>query len=340
MVSLLAWRATCRANFIMVNDELRLSLEALAARFFPNPTTFLEMLVPWSGLVVGEAALSHVLRDPSICKTSLEIAIGNLYFHPFLDSLSRLLPYGTVLDTRVVKPTPHGFSFHRHINRVAEYRLMSGLFVIVYESCTPSACDVVSRYWTTALMNFVTARTLGCAYPRLTLNNLTLICDARSSSMDWADHAMARTLVRLGFQTDTHSLNWPLYAWGPDSSPPTVEGCGRDLYVCPYQGRFFGDGGSLVVFQDGFRVDFKELQELSVAPYGPMVTWRLPSSGLCEGRCSIKDKVLPSYVVSMLSMFVDGSSGRPHLQLLMPAVSDGRSSITSRVTNCGRRYSI
>ena len=305
MDSLLAWRATCRDNYAEVNMELRVSLDGLVGRFLPDPSTFLERLIPWSGLIVGEAALSHILREPSICSTSLEIAIGNVYFKPFLESLSRLLPLGDILDTCVIKPSPDGYPFHQHITRIAEYRLMSGMFIIVYQSCTPSACDVVSGYWTTALMNFVTARSLGCAYPRLTLHRRALFCNMRSSSMDWADHAMARTLARLGFVTGDRAHDWlPRACQNTGSPQPTIKSCGRSLYVCPHQGRFFGDRGSLVVFHDGFAVDFKEMRALSVAPYGPMVAWRLPSSGCCEGSCMKQNRVLPSYVISMLMIFV------------------------------------
>ena len=344
MDSLLAWGSTCRDNYAAVNTELRLSLEALVGRFFPDPSAFLEMLIPWSGLIVGEAALSHVLHEPSICKTSLEIAISNIYFTAFLRSLSRLLPYGSLLDARVVKPPPRGYSFHRHISRIAEYRLMSGLFIVVYGSCTPSACDVVSGYWTTALMNFVTARTLGCAYPRLTLRKRALLCKSRSSSMDWADRAMAMTLDRFGFKMGYGVHNWLVHG-SRDTTPgqSTMVGCGQALYVCPQQARFFGDGGSLVIFHDGFAADLKEMRQLSVAPYGLMVAWRLPSTGSCEGGCMQCDDVLPRNAISMLMMFLDDATGSPLSQRLVERVSDTlclNLTLTPPTSRCAsRRYS-
>lgn len=343
MTSLLSWRATCHDNYVVVNVELRASLLALVARFLPDPTLFLQMLIPWSALIVGEAALSHVLQELSVCNSSLEIAVGNLYFKPFLRSLSRFLPLGTVVDTSVVKNAPPGFAYHRHITRFAQYRLMSGMFIVVYESSTPSACDVVSGYWTTALMNFVTPRTIGCAYPRLTLNNCAVLCDTRLSTMDWADHAMKRTLDRLGFESAYGSRGWPLHARGPSSTRAIIEDCGRTLYVCPHQGRFFGDRGSLVLFCDGFSVDFKEIRQMSVAPYGLMVAWRLPCSIWCEGNCIMDTTVLPAYVLTMLTMFAVDCSPYERSRPVVHTISDAhdlKPTVTPPVSTRGRRYSI
>ncbi|KAI1786382.1 hypothetical protein LXA43DRAFT_1099318 [Ganoderma leucocontextum] len=344
MPTLLAWRSASLDNYMTVNQHLRNSLHALIGRFFPDPVAFLQMLAPWGALIVGEAALSHILHQPTVCETTFELAIGNLYFQPFLDCLSRILSYDTHISSLLVKPAPDGFPFHRHITRIAECRLASGLFVVLYESSSPSACDVVSGYWTTALMNFVTGFTLGCAYPRLTFNQLTLECDSRTASLAWWDYAMASRLKRLRFNTDVRCENWPLSARGPSSSyQPIVDACGKSMYVCPLQGRYFGDLGSLVLFYDGFCVDLGELRDLGVAPFGPMVAWRMPCTGTCKGGCVEKDPVLPPFVISMLTQFADDTSTFARAHEVLHTIYEARSRnpvISPPPARRGRRYSV
>lgn len=347
MPSLIAWRSTCLRNYALVNQHIRGSLLVLLSRFFPDPTAFLQAMVPWSALIVGESALSHILRDQSICKFTLELAIGNLFFRPFVECISRLLPLGSHLATITVKPAPDGFPFHRHITRIAEFHLTSGLLIVLYESSTPSACDVVSGYWTTALMNFVTAFTLGCAYPRLTFNRLSLLSDSRSHAMAWWDHDMAIRLEHLNFQFDFRPDSWPLYKGmlSPSSSrsPTPIDGCGKALYICPLQSRYFGDPGSLVLFFDGFYVDIEDLRDLGVAPYGPMVAWRLPSMGTCDGDCINDGRILPPFVMSMLAQFADDNTDfvRPHEVLYTISNPDSHFPIVMPpVRQRSRRYSM
>ena len=346
MPSLLAWRSTCLRNYALVNQHIRGSLLALLSRFFPDPTAFLQAMVPWSALIVGEAALSHVLRDRSICRFTLELAIGNLFFRPFVECISRLLPLESHLATITVKPAPYGFPFHRHISRIAEFHLTSGTLIVLYESSTPSACDGISGYWTTALMNFVTAFTLGCAYPRLTFNRLSLLCEARSYAMAWWDHDMANHLDHLEFEFDIRPDSWPLVKSMMSPSSPsliTVAECGKELYICPLQSRYFGDPGSLIMFFDGFYVDIEDLRDLGVAPYGPMVAWRIPSVGTCNGGCIEDGRILPPFITSMLAQFAEDDTDfvRAHEVLYTISNAGSRSPVVlPPVRRRARRYSM
>nr|VWO97466.1 S-ribosylhomocysteine lyase (EC (AI-2 synthesis protein) (Autoinducer-2 production protein LuxS) [Ganoderma boninense] len=293
--SLLAWRLTCRDNHVYVGNHLRSSLYRLVNRFFPDPVAFLNILTPWGALIVGEAALSHVLQEPVLCDVNFEVAVSNLHFDSFLESLRRLFPLGSNLLSPFDRPSPEGFPYHRNVTRISEFRLLSGMFITVYESSTPSACDVLAGCWSTALMNFATAYTMGSAYPRLTFNNLALICDSRVSSMEWSERNVQRRLAVYGFDSSHKPDHWPLGARRTASTTSAeLDLCGKSLYVCPQQGRFFGDPGSLVIFYDGLLVDIEALRDLCVPPYGPMAAWRLPSSvppeairvGLYIGVCA------------------------------------------------------
>ncbi len=309
MASLLAWRATCRDTHLLATKEIRHSLYALVARFFPEPRPFLRYLTRWRALVVSQAALSHVLHDPSVCEWTVELAVGNLVFQPFVCHMTRLLPFGSQVVSITEKPVPPSFPMFRYITRIAELRSTTGPVIQVYESATPSPCDVVCATWTTALMNFVMESSLGCAYPRLTLHYRGMLCDGRTDSRSQLDNATRDHLQAKGFEFAHYSTAWPSYSAGPYSmSIPSTVGCGKTLYVCPFQGRYFGDPGSLVVFFHEFFVDLDELRKRCVAPYGPMSVWRIPTKGTCEGRCVEDECVLPAFVISITLQFIEDRS--------------------------------
>ena len=205
----------------------------------------------------------------------------------------------------------------------------------------PAASSQVPGYWTTALMNFVTAYTMGCAYPRLTFNNRALLSRSRSVAMDWSDRNVQGRLASHGFDSQYRPNGWPLYARGVCSTTrPVISMCGKSLYVCPFQSRFFGDPGSLVIFYGGSSVDLQGLRDLSGAPYGPMVAWRLPSQGICEGSCAGDAAVLPPFSVSMLMQFMDDvptcirSNEPPHAKLRRGEVAPAASPSPSPPPRC------
>ena len=306
MASLLAWRRTCRDAYLLATKELRRALHSLLARFIPRPVAFLRHLTRWGALVIGAAALSHILLDFSLCETNLELAVGNLVYEPFIRSLVRLLSVDTGNVAYVDEPTPPPFPVLRHITRIARFYLSSGRIITVYESTTGAACGVVCGEWTSALMNFVTESTLGCAYPRLTLNYRGIICDGRTHVRLGIDDATYGRLIAKGFELSPYSSAWASFSTGPYSvSVPSVGGCGKMLHVCPFHGRFFGDPGSLVIFFNGFFVDLDTLRDTCVAPYGLMMAWRIPTKGNCEGRCVEDESTLPALVTSILFRFTE-----------------------------------
>ena len=340
MASLLSWRATCRDNHLVATNEIRCSLYTLVARFFPEPRKFLRHLTRWGALVIGEAALSVILHDPRICNNTLEIAVGSLVFDPFIQRLANLIPFGTHLASLVEKPAPVSFPSLRHITRVAEFQLKSGLIVEVYQSNSATACDVVCGAWTTALMNFVTEFSLGCAYPRLTLNYKGTLCDGRTQSTRWRDQATHDHLKGVGFEFSHYSAAWSQYSMGPYASSVlcTVD-CGRSLYVCPTQGRFFGDCGSLVLFLQGFLVDMSIIRDLYVAPYGIMSAWRIPSKQPCTSICVQDRSVIPPYVITILIQFVEDMTRVRYHTNDIPFTSGVHSNSIAEVF-CHRRRSV
>ncbi|KAM5542533.1 hypothetical protein V8D89_003992 [Ganoderma adspersum] len=313
MASLIAWRATCRDTYLVATKELRHSLHTMLARFVPDPVAFLRYLTRWGAIIVGQAALSHILYDPSIFSRTLELATSNLVFENFVHGLDHRLHSGphAVGVNIVAKLAPPAWLSLRHITRITELELASGPVMHVYESATPSACDVVSGAWTTLLMNYVSESSFGCAYPRLKLNYRGLLCDGRIGCLRWLDQATHDHLRARGAEFIFHSLAWPgpSYSMSPYSSssstsPPLAAPCGKTIHVCPFQGGYFGDPGSLVVFYDGFCVNLPLLRYTCAPPYGSMSAWRIAMKAMCAGQCAVDESVLPAYVTCIILQFM------------------------------------
>ena len=84
---------------------------------------------------------------------------------------------------------------------------------------------------------------------------------------------------------------------------PSSDGCWRHRFVCPSQGRHFGDRGSFVEFFDPLDGDEVRCVENNVAPFGPMVVWHIMSSFTCDECCEVYVDVLDEGVTSIPVVF-------------------------------------
>lgn len=73
---------------------------------------------------------------------------------------------------------------------------------------------------------------------------------------------------------------------------PRTEECWRPRYLCPSQGRFFGDRGSFVDFFDPLGGAEEHCNKNGIPPFGPMVVWRLLRTFNCEKGCDLWDDAL------------------------------------------------
>ena len=88
-----------------------------------------------------------------------------------------------------------------------------------------------------------------------------------------------------------------------ENDPAQPEQCWRHLYICPSQGRYFGDRGSFVDFFDPLTGCEAYCAVRSIAPFGPMIVWRVLSTFNCEEGCDIYDDVLEEGVSSVPVIF-------------------------------------
>ena len=341
MPDLLAWRASCHSNYAAVSNTFHNMRYDIIALFVPHPAPLLTLLTQFGGLVIGEAALVYIRRDPPAILSTLELATGNVSFRQFSNCIRDLVASLSILESFTITTPSPSFTALRHITSVAEARLTSGRRILVYESDSVAACNVVAGMWTSALMNFLTAHTFGCAYPRLTLAGHSLLSRPRLAAVSPHDENVGQARKARGFQFSFSSTNWL-----PSNEAPRLLGttdCGKSSFLCSHQGRFFGDRGSLLIIIDSLTIDRLYLKYRCIAPYGPMVAWRLPNLEPCYGDCLNTDEILPPNVVSILCRFLERSRAshvRRPKQLTFAPANDQLPFTLPPLRRGSRRYSV
>ena len=112
---------------------------------------------------------------------------------------------------------------------------------------------------------------------------------------------------------------------GNDLQQPPFEQCFRQFYLCPSQGRYFGDRGSLVNFLDPISRGEDFCARRSIPPYGPMVVWRVLSNFDCERDCVIYNDDIeePDDISSIPVLFRKNAIGNLHSDRLISEGSRG-----------------
>ena len=306
--TLMQWKLACRASLSEVNRGLRRTLHDMILRFLPRPKEFLRILTECHALIGGVFALAFMLRDPTVAVKNLDLYTSEMWFQVLLEYLvySPFISHHTIFNG--ISHCTVGYRRKRTIRRRAFFVTSTGLHIQIHESCTVSACSPIAGSWTTALMNFVTENSFGCAYPRLTLQRRGLLSDlAMDSTFMTQDDFRAMAFMLL------HNVHFALDATAfpefrqyrvPDRVQHIIP-CLRHLYLCPDQGRYFGDPGCLLAFIHPLCETHSDAQRRRVPPYGFMVAWRLWTSYVCEGRCAYNDYVLQEGIVAIPTLFVD-----------------------------------
>ena len=308
MKSLLAWRRVSRAARTHVASAFQTRLRRLLALFLPATRQLLRTITECRALIGGEVALAFLLRDPDYAPLSMDIFTTDQWFHALVDYLTFspfISPHLTFHGVTIcIRPHRH----HREVRRCATFIAQSARIIRIYESTSISAVSPISRSWTSALMNYVTATSFGCAYPELTFNRLALVSEMCLTGMTLEDHRVMGYLRDARFLFAFHPAEWPRYSpvtLPGESLPSGVFPCLRHRYICPDQGRYFGDDGSLVVFMDPSQDTHDTAYLRSEPPYGIMVAWRMWVCGSCARGCAYHDDTLNGGVISMPMLLVN-----------------------------------
>ena len=310
IVSLTAWRLTCIANYHQACASLRRYLMMLLRIFVPCPQFLAHVITDSHAVFGGELALAFILRDAAYLPTHLEIYVGHSEFEAVCDDPS----IRATIEDHMYTNNAVFDALHQLVSCTLTIRTILGKTIYIHRSFMTSASAPVTRASCTALSNFVTPYSFGCSHPRLMLKRLALFADVDFPYLPAVQHAIRDSLLKHNFSLAVSPSAWPDYrrcsqyplprtsvdlSPAPDRSAldefgwkgagGIVQECWRHQYICPSQGRFFGDRGSLVDFFDPLAGDETRCEANGVAPFGPMVVWRLVSSFECDDGCDFDD---------------------------------------------------
>ncbi|KAI0706374.1 hypothetical protein C8Q76DRAFT_585180, partial [Earliella scabrosa] len=249
-------------------------LEKLLHRFVPDAEAFLLGVESYRGLIIGLAALAFVVRDSSLLSDTVDVAVGS---ETAWDMEQYLVQSQSLIFVEDIPPPRFTQDTTIRIFLTPKSR-----YVRLLVSHTPSPFMPLARCPISALINYVSRRSFGCAYPLLTLSRLTLITDEvdDEAARDPAPSPTPTAPVPAAAPCDDHPYN---------SRHP----CYRDLFLCPDQSRFFGDPGSLVVFFDIAHALPHTLARRQYPPFNPTVVWRFQSIWTrCGKDCTTRDPML------------------------------------------------
>ncbi|KAI0698763.1 hypothetical protein C8Q76DRAFT_802837 [Earliella scabrosa] len=293
--TLVAWRACSSTTYEHACESLSHRLHALVKLFTPKSARLLRLVTQTHTVIGGEFALAHVLGDRSIIPDRLDIFASDEAFHTTVHALMRSPSLSPLLSFLGVRPFTRGYASHRGVDRVAIFAACRKRLILVHHSNDHNSFSPITREWTTALFNFVTEYSLGCAYPRLTFTRRALVSEPRTYSLTNSDIRTLGLISGAGFAFASHPALWEEYKHlRPALTPPGTFPCARRLFICPDQGRCFGDAGSWVQFAHPLGNDIAAARTACIAPFGRMAAWRLLTIGGCDENCVHDDALVPA----------------------------------------------
>lgn len=235
LATLQLWRATCKAADRAGAAFLRNRYHRLLRAHFVDANGFRSVLRATGSVISGSAAL-HVLD--SARAEHWQPRDIDLYVP--LDHAERVATYITEVEEYVHLETHESWATYTHDSagfvEVSKYENGDGMRVDLIKSATHSSLYPIPFFWSTHVMNYLTADSFCMAYPSLTLQgrglmNPVALVDSR--------YPHKRTLAvmtkyhRRGYDFRLHS-----YAWDADPSATCARGGDEG---CPRTIRYFGD---------------------------------------------------------------------------------------------------
>ncbi|PIL31874.1 hypothetical protein GSI_06578 [Ganoderma sinense ZZ0214-1] len=298
------WRAMCRINYAHGTSSLRRTLTNRLRAFVPSPHAFVDLVTSHGGIFGGEVALSFFLRLDSYRPSFVEIYSSNYNYEKLCEAILDDPSISARIKTHSFFTNTHSHAIHRLVASSLNIHLSNGLSILVHQSYTCSPFAPMSRTPSTALSNFVSRYSFGCSHPGLTLARRALLADKVTPSFTPYDSATFERLLSHNFSISVSPSAWPEYRRVfEDGSLWTPEVCWREKFLCPNQGRFFGDKGSLVGYFDPLGGDKGRCVKGQLAPFGPMLIWRIMTTFECGDGCEYLDEVLDQGVTYIPVLF-------------------------------------
>ena len=292
--SLLAWRITCAVNYAHATAALKRSLTSAINPFMSYPHALLGIISRYSAVIGGEVALAFIRRHQSFQPQTLEIFASVSLYEPLCHELlsDSRITVDVISTTSATARYP--YNQQRDILETTQIVLRSTRTIYIRQSSTLSPLSPIVRSICTAMANFVTPHSFGCAYPCLTLHDKSLLSDLTHGTIVEFDTAILRALADQQIEQAVDPTSWQQYQISPPTSTfaGATKACWRSHYICPGQSRFFGDRGSLVDFIDPLGTPGTTLLRQGSPPFGTTVIWRLSAGYQCPLSCESRDSRL------------------------------------------------
>ena len=320
--SLLAWRNTCVLNYAHATAALKRSLTAAINPFLSHPNAFLDIISRYSAVIGGEVALAFVRRHHSFQPQTLEIFASVSLYEPLCHELLSDLRIAPDVISTASTTALYPYNQQRDILDTTQIGLRSTRTIYIRQSSTLSPLSPIARSICTAMANFVTPHSFGCAYPCLTLHDKSLLSDLTHGTIVEFESGVLRALADQQIEQAIDPASWRQYQiWSPALTVTNAtKACWRSHYICPGQSRFFGDRGSLVDFIDPLGTPSAALLQQGSPPFGTTVIWRLSAAYRCPLSCESRDNRLPmgqlsTAIILMPDPFTRPRLGRPRIPM-------------------------
>ncbi|KAK7675918.1 hypothetical protein QCA50_021151 [Cerrena zonata] len=151
-------------------EELRMSFRSLLSRFTLDPAAFRTMMRDTNCIISGSTALHFLLREPSSWTPGdTDILVAPAYFDTTLRFILALPGAAITYDSQNVPPGVY-HSINATLKRLVKVTTNMTTFDVMM-SKERSPYHPVVHYWTTLVMNALTADFFVCAYPTLTFSH-------------------------------------------------------------------------------------------------------------------------------------------------------------------------
>lgn len=209
MGTLILLRATCTILYAETTRSLQRQHIAALHPFFLSPTHFLRHITQYRCVVGGVAATAFMLRDSSVSSDILQVYAPSTTYESFVGALVVCVYNGRHIHDISTPPLPARFCDSRDVSGQTMFHMQNGRTVVVYRGGLVSPCSPIARAPCSALMCFFTQHSFACAYPRLTLQRRSILCDMRLESMDSMERAALDRLAAAGFSFAVSPTAWP-----------------------------------------------------------------------------------------------------------------------------------
>ncbi|KAK7680606.1 hypothetical protein QCA50_016388 [Cerrena zonata] len=209
-------------------QEIAASFRLLLTTFSPDPAAFRHMMRRTNTIISGSTALYFLLRSPCTWTPGdTDILVSPAHFDTALDFIMALPGATITYDSRKAPPGTYQAIRPNFQCLVKVTTLMTKFDVMMSREASPY--HSVAHYWTTLVMNALTADFFVCAYPFLTFSH------RGAMKSRYVPPAPFEKYTSRGFQLFTPG--------GPPAQPN--QSCARFI-ACSRCQHYFGDDDCLV----------------------------------------------------------------------------------------------